>query len=1013
MCNFWSSNPTLTNCTFSSNSADDGGGGIFNYDSSPTVTDCNFIGNSANNGAGMENNQCSPTLAYCTFSDNDANNYGGAMYNDNSDPNVTKCTFSGNYADYDGGGMCNDNSSPTLTDCTFNTNEADRAGGMYNVGGSSPTLIDCTFSGNSASLGGGMYNWSNSNSILTNCTFSGNRAESSGGGMCNDASDPNLDDCTFSGNEAYWGGGMYNGNSSPTLTNCALSGNRALKDGGGMYNIHDSSLALTNCTFTNNSASSCGGGMYNSWSSNPNLTNCTFSENTANRGSGMYNYNISEPNLDNCTFRGNQAFIDGGGMYNDTASPTLTNCAFSGNYVHGLDGGGMYNNAASPTLTNCTFSGNCVSGEGGGMYNDTSDPNLTNCILWKNAAGICPQMVNHESSPTISYSDIDGCGGSAGWIQWFGIDGGGNIDEDPCFVDAEGPDNKPGTDDDNLRLSHDSPCIDAGDNTVVTVTTDLDGNPRIIDIHWKPNVGNPPGADAHVDMGAYEYRGPIYVDRDRPHSSSNNGSTWDKAYRYLQDALAAASVGNQIWVGQSSTLDYVPDQNSTWPNGYTGPGDGRAMTFQLKSGVEIYGGYAGWGTTDPDARDIELYETVLSGDRDSNDGPNFVNYGHNSYHVVTGSGVDETAVLDGFTIRGGNADGAWGSEQSLGGGMYNFQGSPTIAYCTFRENRADYASGAMHNYSLSNPRIYCCTFTKNTGTYSGAMQNRNSSAPTLTNCIFYGNTASHSGAISNHSNSSPTLLGCLFVGNSAAIDGGAVRNTSNSNPDLINCTFSANEATSGDGGGIFNDFSSPTLSNCILWGNTDIDGMDESAQIYNNDPNTLLVVNYCCVRGLTGGLGGTGNIGDDPLFKDPNGPDGNAGTEDDNLRLMADSPCIDQGDNSSLPLDTYDLDNDGDNTEPIPLDLDGHDRITDDGCGRYVVDMGAYEFGFVYIGDFDGSCKVDFRDYAILTLAWLLQDGEIGYEDICDISQPPDAIIDEYDLRVFVDNWLTGTEPEL
>ena len=112
-------------------------------------------------------------------------------------------------------------------------------------------------------------------------------------------------------------------------------------------------------------------------------------------------------------------------------------------------------------------------------------------------------------------------------------------------------------------------------------------------------------------------------------------------------------------------------------------------TFQLKNGVVIMGGYAGFGEPDPDARDIELYKTILSGDIgipcDNSD---------NSYHVVTGSGTDETAVLDGFTITAGNANG------HDGGGMFNLDGSPTVMNCIFTDNSTESRGGGMHNLSL-------------------------------------------------------------------------------------------------------------------------------------------------------------------------------------------------------------------------------------------------------------------------------------------------------------------------
>jgi predicted outer membrane repeat protein len=263
---------------------------------------------------------------------------------------------------------------------------------------------------------------------------------------------------------------------------------------------------------------------------------------------------------------------------------------------------------------------------------------------------------------------------------------------------------------------------------------------------------------------------------------ANDGSSWTDAYNYLQDALGDVNLapGDEIRVAEGT---YYPDANTSDPNS---SGD-RTATFKLINRVAIKGGYAGFGATDPDARDTAAYATILSGNinlpGDMND---------NSYHVVTANGVNETAVLDGFTIEAGNANGVWASSQSFGGGMYIYQASPTVGYCTFSENSADYASGAMHNYYHSSPRISYCVFRQNSGTYSGAMQNRSYCEPTLTNCIFHGNTASDSGAISNHIDSSPRLVGCTFIGNSATGDGGAIRNTSNSNPVIINCSFSGN-----------------------------------------------------------------------------------------------------------------------------------------------------------------------------------------------------------------------------
>ncbi|MCZ6612642.1 MAG: hypothetical protein O6941_08390, partial [Planctomycetota bacterium] len=137
------------------------GNGMYNFGSSPTVTNCTFSGNSAYDwGGGMYNDNSSPTVTNCTFSGNTVSGFlggrGGGMYNFASSPTVTNCVFSANSATAgelgpgSGGGMYNLVSSPTVTNCTFNGNTADRGGvgGMHNLGGS-PSVTNCILWGNS------------------------------------------------------------------------------------------------------------------------------------------------------------------------------------------------------------------------------------------------------------------------------------------------------------------------------------------------------------------------------------------------------------------------------------------------------------------------------------------------------------------------------------------------------------------------------------------------------------------------------------------------------------------------------------------------------------------------------------------------------------------------------------------------------------------------------------------------------------------------------------------------
>ena len=340
-----------------------------------------------------------------------------------------------------------------------------------------------------------------------------------------------------------------------------------------------------------------------------------------------------------------------------------------------------------------------------------------------------------------------------------------------------------------------------------------------------------------------------HVDADAP--GANTGRDWFNAFNDLQEALEAAAPGDEIKVAEGT---YKPDEG-----GSQTPGD-RNATFELIDDVVIKGGYGGYGEPEPDARDVAAYETILSGDigtpGDNSD---------NSYHVLNGSSADETTLLDGFTITGGKAEG--NNPTGQGGGIYMGFGNPTLINCTFIHNTA------IRGGAVSNP--------------SSSSQN-----PSFIKCKFIGNSANAGGAIESQGGA-PTFTNCVFSGN-ASESGGGLFNMGSSNAALVNCTLSGNSAVS-SGGGIYNSWATASVEvlNCILWGNTDSSGSGETAQITNSDGTIIL--NYTCVQGLSGGLGGTGNIGDDPWFVDADGADDVIGTEDDDVHLMEDSPCIDAG----------------------------------------------------------------------------------------------------------------------
>jgi len=509
---------------------------------------------------------------------------------------------------------------------------------------------------------------------------------------------------------------------------------------------------------------------------------------------------------------------------------------------------------SSPTVINCTFIGNGIYATGGGMVNLSGSPTVTNCIFWGNAGREI--YTDPDCTLTITYSDVQG-----------GYTGTGNISADPLLRDTDGPDDVPGTKDDDLRLFPGSPCTNAGDNTAVTVSTDLDGNPRII--------------DGIVDMGAYEQL-PVY------------NVTQHTSHMTIQLAIDDALGYDEIDVAPGTyneAIDFL----------------GKAITLRSAIGPQV---------TNIDAA------------------------GLNTSVVICRSGEDPDTVLEGFTITGGTGTNP-GDGYMYGGGMYNVGSSPTVRDCVFTNNSATGDGGAMYNESAS-PDVADCQFVENsTERNGGALENSDNSSSTVTNCTFIGNSATNGGAMHSlqsnptvtnsiftgntaddgggmyHDSSSPTVINSIFTGNTAD-NGGGMYNDSSS-PTVTNCTFSGNAAVY-SGGGVYNAMSAhPDLTNCIVWGNA-------GGEIVN-DVSSTATVTYSDVQG---GYSGTGNIDDDPLFVDDDGPDDTFGTEDDDVHLQDGSPCIDAGDNTAVI---------------VTADMDGYPRIMDgDADGTPTVDAGAYEY---------------------------------------------------------------------
>jgi hypothetical protein len=353
-------------------------------------------------------------------------------------------------------------------------------------------------------------------------------------------------------------------------------------------------------------------------------------------------------------------------------------------------------------------------------------------------------------------------------------------------------------------------------------------------------------------------------------TGANDGSSWANAFTSLQPAIASAQHGDEVWVAAGT---YRP---TSWPNGGSGV---RLMHFSLRTGVAVLGGFAGT-ETEAGGRNPAANPTLLCGDigvaGDASD---------NCHHVFwhpAGTGLDATAVLDGFTIANGNANG--NLEHRYGGGMYNHGSSPTLADCVFVGNAAGSAGrgGGMANRAGSTPALLGCAFSGNAAAGMGGGMWNDGSSPTLVDCIFVGNTAGaggHGGGMANTGGASPALSGCAFDANAAGNSGGGLY-AEGSSPTLVDCAFTDNAAWRGagmrnlgvsaamamtgcsfegnaatsHGGGVWNDASSPRIFRGTFLGNTAAAGARGGAMANTGASSPL--IEECAFDGNAAGNGG-------------------------------------------------------------------------------------------------------------------------------------------------------------
>ena len=386
-----------------------------------------------------------------------------------------------------------------------------------------------------------------------------------------------------------------------------LSGDLLGDDGPDFTNIDDNSTSVVSVSYTDNTASldgffiqggncnfttaSCyvtlfrgGAGIY-SWSGDAVFRNCVIRDNTANNGAGIHivvdgspdffgcdfihNKAVGGPTntsggaaylscsdgtfciFRNCRFLGNLSEGSSAGVTNICQDGPFENCLFAGNVCDDGRGGGMSNSGScgsSPTCTNCTFVGNYASDGGAGMYTGIGHPTLANCLFWGNSYG------TGWTYEWAAYASNQGPLGvtfiNCSVQRWSGYytDSPGTNDLNPMFVDADGPDDIYGTEDDDPTLMPGSPAIDSGDNdSAAGLLTDLAGHPRFADDPATLDSGSPVADAPYVDRGVYEVQAPP--------SACAGDLDGDGDTDVFDFAMLAANFSSSVTPGTNGDLD--------------------------------------------------------------------------------------------------------------------------------------------------------------------------------------------------------------------------------------------------------------------------------------------------------------------------------------------------------------------------------------------------------------------------------------------------------------------------
>ena len=445
-------------------------------------------------------------------------------------------------------------------------------------------------------------------------------------------------------------------------------------------------------------------------------------------------------------------------------------------------------------------------------------------------------------------------------------------------------------------------------------------------------------------------------------SGANDGSSWTNAFNSLQAGIDAAATGDSVWVAAGT---YFPTAKF---NGDSA----RNATFYINKDILLFGGFAGTPGTEGsfDERQVTLHPTILSGDiglvNDSSD---------NVFHVVYIDHVSDTMRLDGFIIEHGNTLGAAGFD-AYGGGIFNngrlTRSNPIIANCIIRNNDATESAGGIMNFAETggegNMLLISCRIEQNNANGGGGMQNYADDggevSPVFVNTYLRGNTirnaqGSAMSTIVHSGTSEMRMINSIVSGNhsdfNAAVDF-FVTGTGRAAPVILSSVFTGNTGGAIRVSDLGQQQSTLIMRNSIFAFNPSSPGVSVNGATED--------VAYSIYPFSSGG---EGVIGLSPLFVDPpvNYPTPHVLGD---VRLLPDSPGLDAGRNSDLPLFIF-------------TDAAGNPRIINStGTAEATIDIGAFEYQDVISS---------IRD-EVVSLAWQVSPNPAIDQIVLDLKEAAD-----------------------